>query len=296
MENDTGNGALADAPEGANADEPASDETKPDDESDSEPTDDQWAQWLSAAAVSSKPKTAEHPKATTFRESYGGASAARRVTCDDGADYVLKNRAADVHGAVADHIAGRLANLLGSPVPETVLVDVPQELIDNEPQMSGFQAGLAHGSKYIKDCGPRGEATKTLSLDMNKKRAADLAVFYGFGIGDDFQLFYENQTSRVWSFDHGRFFPGSSGWSAASLANAAEGQPHQKIMNDAGITNESLQSALADVGKLSHMQIAEVVAAVPADWPTTQDDRLAMAKFLSRRRRDLLRFVAKATE
>lgn len=81
----------------------------------------------------------------------GGYSQAAVIDCDDGRRYVVKGSHVG-RPLIADHVVGRLGQMIRAPVPEVGLVDVPVDLIDASFSVMHFGAGIGHGSLFVADC------------------------------------------------------------------------------------------------------------------------------------------------
>ena len=70
------------------------------------------------------------------------------MRCDDERDYVLKG-SQNGRKLVADHVVGRLGQLLGAPVGDTSFATIPDELIAIEPQLADVGAGICHATLWV---------------------------------------------------------------------------------------------------------------------------------------------------
>ena len=97
-------------------------------------------------------------RAVQFIRRMRGASQPCLLGCDDGASYVVKfcNNPQHVRVLANEMLAGRLALLIGLPVPEPTFVEVHQDLIDRNPGLALERAsvhvpclpGLHFGSRF----------------------------------------------------------------------------------------------------------------------------------------------------
>jgi len=73
--------------------------------------------------------------------------------CDDEATYYVKGQSAGRKGLVAELICAQLATALGLPVPESVVADVPDELVSEAtvsgPVLKELGPGPAFGSRVV---------------------------------------------------------------------------------------------------------------------------------------------------
>ncbi|RYF18918.1 MAG: hypothetical protein EOO30_01725 [Comamonadaceae bacterium] len=74
--------------------------------------------------------------------------------CTDGATYVVKGRSAGRRGLASEVICAGLAQILGLPVPEPVIVHVPAELLEASDAvglpLTDLGTGPAFGSLHVK--------------------------------------------------------------------------------------------------------------------------------------------------
>src|SRR4028118_1124436 len=97
--------------------------------------------------------------------------------CNDGRDYVVKGRNAG-RKAVNDQIVGRLARAMGAPVPRVTLVNVPETLVRDEPEMAHIAPGLAHGSELLRGVHESYLVEHRTQIE-NRTRYARLAILWG---------------------------------------------------------------------------------------------------------------------
>lgn len=111
-----------------------------------------------ALALPREPAEVSTVRAVEFVRRMRGASQPSLLRCADGANYVVKFRNNPQHVRVLanEMLAGRLALLVGLPVPRPTFVDVPSELIAASPLLQ-FElgarrepcvAGLQFGSRF----------------------------------------------------------------------------------------------------------------------------------------------------
>jgi hypothetical protein len=235
-----------------------------------------WAELIAEAVTRTVPVV----RAETYIKSFPTASRPVLVRCDDDNDYVVKGRQAG-RMIVTDHVVGAVGQLANAPVGEPVLVDVPDELVAAEPEMAHVAAGLAHGSRWIPNCGER-ESIEHCS--SNRERFSQLALLYGWTCASDHQFIYENEPpNRVHSVDHGHFFPGSQNWTVATLKGAPAPVADDQIVRTCGLVEGELDAARRTM-RVGDERIAEAVAAIPGEWGITPDEREAVADFLATRR------------
>lgn len=189
---------------------------------------------------------------------------------------------------INDQVVGRLGMALGAPVGEPCLVEIPQALLDAEPEASHMAAGVAHATKLIPGCGGRmsyEHATET----ENRPRFARLAVLYGWMHAQDHQVIYlDDPPHTAYSVDHGHFFPSGPMWTPATLQQASPVLPDPQIMAQCGFAISDLREAGEALSVVTDVLIAEAIGIPPDAWGFTLADRVALAVYLSSRRMALL--------
>lgn len=228
-----------------------------------------------------------HVQALTPVRALRGASRPVVVDCDDGRRYVVKGRQVN-RALVADQVVGRLAAIIGAPVPLVELVHVSGDLIEPGSLLEHFASGMAHASQFIPGC-TDSFWIQHVTEPGNPERFASLAVLYGWADPEDRQFLYANQAPHlVYSVDHGRFFTGSSDWTIETLRVAMTTKVDQLIEIQAGLNRNLMRAALSRLSDATDQVIAEIVATPPEDWGITLDERAVLAQYLGSRRDALL--------
>ena len=243
-----------------------------------------WAGAITSAAASRwKPIEAK-----TFVHKWGTASQPVALICSDGQEHVVKGPQVQ-RMAVNDHVVARLGHLLGAPIPEICLVNVPDELIKINPQMLPMVAGVGHGSKRVPDVTERVDPIQHLDAGDNRTRFAALAVLYGWIGSNDRQFLYGKADPwAVWSVDHGHFFPGGPNWTVASLAGGGSTGPEPGLKADCKLVAADLAPIKARLSTVTADLIAEIVAGPPDEWGITLAERVALGQYLDSRRVEML--------
>lgn len=225
-----------------------------------------------------------------FERRLGSQSRPYVLLDDDNNRYVVKSRGVG-RSTYNDQVVGRLGMAMGAAVAEVALVEVPQELVDARwADLTDLAAGIAHGSRVIPQVLDVPQEILYADRPENRPRFASLALLYGWcQVEGDHQFIHElGLPQRVYSHDHGEFFPGGPRWSAASLHRAQPCRPDRFITVGAGLGEAELRAAAAGVAGVSAADIAASVAAPPDDWGVSFDERVALVRFLVERQRTLL--------
>lgn len=246
-----------------------------------------WAAVV-AAAMAEEPETVT---AHTFVRAWSTASRPVLLSCDDGADWVVKGRQSGKQ-AVTDQILGTLGRVLGAPIPEITIVTVPQELISSEPELAHLAVGSAHGSRY--EAGYSEREGLAHAIPENAAAFAHLAGFYGWGLAQDHQMIYRIAAPcLVRSVDHGHFIGGGS-WNEAQLAGLSdEAELDPVVVAHSPPTAENLERVRDHLNLLNDGVIARAVSRPRIDWGITLEERIRLATLLASRR-DRLRVKLEA--
>lgn len=235
-------------------------------------------------------------QARTYVRIYQTASTPVELICADGNTYVVKcQRPGNVEQGQQgqmmfnDQTAGRLGRAMGAPVPDVALIDVPAELIAQNPEMAHIAPGLAHGSKKVPNVTERVNSFDHADKGTNRQRFASLAIFFGWLFGSDRQFIFEKSDPyRVYSHDHGHFFHGGPPWTPATLNAAPLAQAQAEIVAALNCTLDELRVACGPLHMVTSAQIAEAIAIPPMPWAFGLPERVALAEYLHRRRGELI--------
>jgi len=191
-----------------------------------------------------------------------------------------------------DQVVGRLGAAMGAPVGHVVLVDMPASLLSNEPRLAHLRAELAHGCEFLESVHDGWPGTFE-NPEENRSRFAALALLYGWFEASDHQFLYEDAAPfRVYSVDHGHFLPGGPAWTRKSLRTALAPIPDAQIVGGMRMG----KALLAEMSKvcsglrgINDAEIVRAVAAPPSSWGVTVPERVALGRYLSARRTQLLK-------
>ena len=97
----------------------------------------------------------------------------------------------------------------------------------------------------------------------------------------------------VYSVDHGHFFPKGPNWNVENLSEALPPEPYQEFITASTVTQEELRDTKPALDAITNLDIASVVAMPHESWNFTMSERIAVAKYLSQRKEELLSFLPK---
>jgi hypothetical protein len=191
---------------------------------------------------------------------------------------------------VTDQVLGFLFHASGGPMPEVGLIDVPADLVNAEPELAYFKPGLSHGSVLQPDCTERDNNISHPAEGSNPERFAFIAVLYGWVHASDNQFIYSNGIPHlVHSVDHGHFLPGGPNWTQSSIATASIPGLDPAIRASCPLEAAHVGAALDRLRSVSDELIGEAIGRVPSTWGLAITERIALARYLSSRRDEMLR-------
>jgi hypothetical protein len=234
------------------------------------------SQWLEQLLVLITQR--EEPlQAVTFLNVFETDTQPALLRCNDAQVYVVKGAQAR-HKVVSDQIVARLGVLMNAPVAIPRLVNVSTELIEIEPRLSHFQAGLAHATLFIEGCVDSYDL-RAIREVQNRSRFASLAVLYGWVQAYDHQFLYRKRSPQlVHSVDHSHFFPFDSDindWDETTLqkASSANLDPY---FADCKLASQEIHQALSSLESVAEDDILSAVSIPPDEWGITMDERLML--------------------
>ena len=209
-----------------------------------------------------------------FRQKFHSYSQPAVLMDADGQEYVVKalqHGHNDIHRSiVAEQIVCHLGKFLGMPVGQPVLVDIPQTLIDMNPDLKTpylYRSGVAHGSIRIPNCSDRIQFGQ-YNTPENRPRYASLAVLYGLaGCFCDWQVIASTQPpNTIYSVDHGHFFKDGPMWTVDSLRETPLAQIDPTVRQLCGLNEQEIVAAKCCLHSLQNKHIAQAVAMPPDEW------------------------------
>jgi len=220
--------------------------------------------------------------AVTFRQKFPSGSRPVLMRCDDNCDYVLKG-SHNGRTLVADHVVGRLGQLLGAPVGQVCFAMITAELKAMEPQLSDVGPGVCHATLWVPDCIDQ-KHVDHMDKSYNRGRFALLKVLYSWVVASDHQLIYaKSDPFLVYSVDHGHFLHGSTGRNPTSLRQigAVALDPYFAAC---GLPDAALATPKTNLAQITDDDITMVAAGPPDEWGITAEDRAALVEYLVARR------------
>lgn len=233
----------------------------------------------------------------TFQKTLEGKSNAHLITFSDGNDYVVKFFQTGFEKTLPNEwLAYCLARYLGLPIPFARLVEIPQEFMDQVPELNIMQhTKYQFASLYVPDC-MDGHQTPTISGIKNHHSLAGVILLDYWLCNRDrtrknIVLCDEDQEQyQLWIIDHAEIF-GSYNWLESDLDNLSEellkSATHQ-IMANCIKSEDSFEEYLELIQTIPIFLIEEIVSMIPEDWMVTKEEKKAMVSALVTRRKKVL--------
>lgn len=233
------------------------------------------------------------------------------ILFSDGKKYVVKwngtknDRAKEV---VNEYVVGSLARLLSLPVVPFEVVNIPEEFINNTPELHSkkfkFNPGRQYACLYIDNSIVLEEVSKTFPSRTEINNHGVLAAMVVFDL-------WVNNTDRTMSnlilerlgeggyyfhmIDHGNCFPAGYLWSVKTLSEKPKNDfPYQEtyrwvfsILNEQDFT-----PYVEKIVSLPNEFIYEVTQTIPADWNIVNEEREALYHFLVEQKKHLPNLLA----
>jgi hypothetical protein len=189
------------------------------------------------------------------------------------------------HTLAAEVVVHGVGRLIGAPVCENILVELPAGLDFSYAPGHRLRAGVGHGSRDVSPSVVSEAWTTYLDRDDNQKRQARLAALWDLCMGGDPQWLHdEAHDYTIWSFDHGFWLGGGDGdWSPNTLAPIGTTPWHHDGIDPAVTSGAELRAAARTVGGLTRTAIRDVTRQVPVEWNIPMDHLDWLADFLALR-------------
>ena len=184
---------------------------------------------------------------------------------------------------VNEQIVARCGALIGAPTCEVAIVEVP-EAVAGEVYGVRVEPGLAHGSRHVGNVLNERELRYRAS-DDNARRHVGAYAIHDWCWGRDSQWLYAlGEEYKVYSHDHGYFFPNGPDWNRYldQLAECVD-IPHELDAAAAGVDAIEALSMSERLAEVSIDDLAGVLSGIPGDWPASDGELERLGFFLERR-------------
>jgi hypothetical protein len=231
-----------------------------------------------------------------------GGSQAHLLRASDNHFYITKfqNNPQDVRILANEYLATRLAALLGLPVPEVAIIDVPEWLIQNTHELSidlgggmlvPCASGLQFGSRYVAD--PLTTTVFDYLPETMLKRVANIGDFARVlafdkwtGNADGRQAVYvkppNQRRYRAWFIDQGYCFN-------AFPDSPLRGAFARNVVYEDVTGWDAFEPILSRIAQLDQAEIWNIAREIPPEWYRHNSDALSRLVSSLYQRRPLVR-------
>jgi hypothetical protein len=225
----------------------------------------------------------EHIYAMQHVRRMRGGSQAHLLRASDNYFYICKfqNNPQDIRILVNEYLATRLAALLGLPVPEVAIIDVPAWLIQNSPELKidigggllrPCASGLQFGSRYVAD--PHTTAVFDYLPESMLKRIVNihdfarvLALDKWTGNADGRQAVFTKEPNqrryKAWFIDQGYCFNAGE-WSFPD--SPLRGVFARNAVYEHVIGWDAFEPTLLRIEGITEETISEIASEIPSEW------------------------------
>lgn len=186
---------------------------------------------------------------------------------------------------VTEAVVSGAGRLIHAPTRPTSLIRIPDQFsgVAYGP-VSRFIPGIAHASLHL----DQAEERDTIDFPRrggNEVRRASLAGLWDWCMGDDAQWLYDLENDyAIWSFDHGFWLGGDGGdWDAHMLRRLVT-TPWQMTEGTSTLSSSSLRYCASELRRVSVGDILGVLAGVPREWGSSDEELGTLGWFLYARR------------
>jgi hypothetical protein len=164
------------------------------------------------------------------------------------------------------------------------VVQIPSELTGWEfrPGLS-LEAGFAHGSLAVTHAVENHQLSHA-ERDDNATRHVGVFALHDWCWGGDSQWLYaESEDRRVYSHDHGWYFPESgNNWTIESLDARAD-DTHVGTWPSDELDHDEIDRMADALRTVERSDLLEIMGEIPETWPATDEELEALGCFLEHR-------------
>ena len=219
-----------------------------------------------------------------------GGSAPLQMLDADGAQWWVKleNNRQSPMVLVNEQVVARCGALIGALTCDVAIVEVTEALAGD---IHGIQVepGLAHGSRHVQGA-INERRLRHRTLDDNARRHVGVYALHDWCWGNDSQWLYALEDNhKTYSHDHGHFFPSGPDWNQdLDQVMARVDVPHElhtefRGAETAGLDAAEIRQMSERLSLVRSHQLVEILAAIPEEWPVSDNELECLGFFLERR-------------
>lgn len=185
---------------------------------------------------------------------------------------------------VTEQVVGRAGALIGAPVCEVAIVEIPEELAGWRflPDRR-LEPGFAHGSAAVEQA----IEEPILSYgdrDDNRVRQAGVFALHDWCWGEDPQwLYWASGDMELYSHDHGYYLPSHVlDWTVETLRDYAD-QPRTGPWPTRHLDRSELRRLASALRAIDRSRLSAILAEIPESWPVTIAELETVGWFLEYR-------------
>lgn len=227
-----------------------------------------------------------------------GGSGSQLIRAVDGKAYVTKfhNTSQGSKILANEYMVAEIGRLIGAPVPEIAILEVPQEFIEaasievnNETAASGLQFGSAYATD--EDGKTANKPTQSHLSDFVNKHAIPATIgldtlVLNDDVGPKHVVFHsEGEGYRFWAIDHGHCLGQEDPWSSLD-ATQNEMVVRMDEFLDEVQGPDSFEDVISSIeDDLTGTAIRDIGSEMPLEeWGVTEDELDALARFIEQRK------------
>jgi hypothetical protein len=185
---------------------------------------------------------------------------------------------------VTESVVGRAGALIGAPVCDVAVVQIPAEIAGWEFRRGArLEPGFAHASLAVDDAQEM-RALEYRPRDDNQRRHAGVLALYDWCWGGDDQWLYcETDDRKIYSHDHGWYLPETGpDWSEATLMARVDAA-HPLGSSSSDLDQAALRQLADRLESVTREELAAMLQGVPVSWSASDAELEALGFFLERR-------------
>ncbi len=219
-------------------------------------------------------------------ESEGGGSGSFPGEASDRERWYVKpqNHRQGGQVIVSEYVVSAVGQLIGAPVCRVEPIRVPSDLSGHQFS-SGLvlEEGIASASQAV----PHAVEDHGLlyrGRDDNSRRHAGVFALYDWCWGGDPQWLYSaTDDNKLFSHDHGWYFPPEGASIETDQLRANVDSPHPLPLREDDLDQGELDRLADNLDAVRRSELEAVLALVPASWPASEECLETVGLFLEQR-------------
>ena len=184
---------------------------------------------------------------------------------------------------VNEAIVAGVGKIIGAPVCNSAIVEIPEELEGYEFRPGHFlRPGLAHASKLVEGAIEHRQLNFR-DRDDNSVRHVGVFALHDWCWGNDSQWLYSSlEDQSIYSHDHGHYFPNGPAWTENSLCEAVN-ITHSLNCDTSCLNVSEVERICKILRELNRDFLIRILSEIPNSWLVTNDELESLGWFLEKR-------------